>query len=171
MTDQQSITDLVAQVEEQERRLQFTRFTHTDAWELGSLLLEIATERGHGVTIDIRRGDQQVFHAALAGTTADNDDWINRKVRTVRRFEKSSYLVGRTHAAAGTDFNESTGLAKTEYVAHGGCFPIVIRDAGLIGTVTVSGLPQAEDHALVVEALERFLGLRPVRARSASAAQ
>ncbi len=26
----------------------------------------------------------------------------------------------------------------------------------MIGTVTVSGLPQAEDHAMVVEALEQF---------------
>jgi uncharacterized protein (UPF0303 family) len=34
----------------------------------------------------------------------------------------------------------------------------VIRDAGLVGTVTVSGLAQGDDHALVVEALGTFLG-------------
>jgi uncharacterized protein (UPF0303 family) len=125
---------VVAEIEEQEARLQFTRFTHEDALTLGLLIVRLATERSLGVTVDITRGDQQVFHVALAGTTADNDDWVARKVRTVRRFGTSSYL------------------------AHGGSFPIAIRDAGPIGTVTVSGLPQADDHALVVEALELFLG-------------
>jgi uncharacterized protein (UPF0303 family) len=47
------------------------------------------------------------------------------------------------------------------YAAHGGSFPINITGSGLIGTATVSGLPQAADHALVVEAIERFLGLAP----------
>jgi len=151
------ITDLIATIEEQQERLQFTTFTHDDAWRLGSLLVGLAQERSLGITIDITKGDQQVFHAAMPGTTADNDDWIARKIRTVRRYAASSFLVGRRHVAAGTNFTEVTGLPLALYAAHGGCFPIVIRDAGLVGTVTVSGLPQADDHALVVEALETFL--------------
>jgi len=151
------ITELVARIEEQQERLQFTTFTHDDAWRLGSLLVGLAQERSLGITIDITKGDQQVFHAAMPGTTADNDDWIARKIRTVRRYAASSFLVGRRHVLAGTSFNDVTGLPLSLYAAHGGCFPIVIRDAGLVGTVTVSGLPQADDHALVVEALETFL--------------
>jgi uncharacterized protein (UPF0303 family) len=34
-----------------------------------------------------------------------------------------------------------------------------VRDVGVVGTVTVSGLPQAADHALVVEVLRTFLGV------------
>lgn len=151
------ITDLIAVIEEQENRLQLSRFTHADALALGLRLVDIATERSLAITIDVRKGDQQVFHAALAGTTADNDDWVNRKNRTVRRFGASSFLVGRRFAASDKDFNAATGLPFSHYVAHGGCFPIVIRDAGLVGTVTVSGLAQADDHALVVEALEALL--------------
>jgi len=151
------ITSLIAQIEEQERRLQFDRFSFEDAWAIGSRLVEIATERDLGITIDIRRGDQQLFHAALAGTTADNDDWVARKVRTVRRFSESSWLVGRRFAAAEKDFSTATGLPLSEYAAHGGCFPVVIRDSGLVGTITVSGLAQADDHALVVEVLTEFL--------------
>ena len=151
------IADLVARIEEQEQRLQFAHFTYDDAWTIGSRLVELARERSLGVTIDITRGDQQVFHAALPGTSADNDDWVARKIRTVRRFANSSFLVGRRHAAAGKDFETATGLPLALYAAHGGCFPVVIRDAGLVGTITVSGLPQADDHALVVEVLEEFL--------------
>ncbi|HEV7950529.1 MAG TPA: heme-degrading domain-containing protein [Glaciihabitans sp.] len=151
------LTQLVAQLEEQEARLQFTHFTHADAWTLGSLLTQMGTERQLGITIDIRKGDQQVFHAALEGTTADNDEWINRKIRTVRRFGHSSFLVGRRAEAEGADFHDLTGLPIADYAAHGGCFPILVKNVGLIGTVTVSGLPQQDDHALVIEALERFL--------------
>jgi len=153
------LTDLIARIEEQENRLQFTRFTNADAWTIGTRLVELATQRGLGVTIDITKGEQQVFHAALDGTSADNDDWVARKIRTVRRYGASSFLVGRRHAASGKDFNESTGLPLSLYAAHGGCFPVVIRDAGLVGTVTVSGLPQRDDHELVVEVLEEFLAV------------
>ena len=151
------ITELVARIEEQESRLQFTHFTLDDAWTIGSRLVELGRARSLGITIDITRGDQQVFHAALDGTTADNDDWVARKIRTVRRFQASSFLVGRRFAASGKDFSEATGLPLNQFAAHGGCFPVVIRNAGLVGTITVSGLPQADDHALVVEVLEEFL--------------
>ncbi|HEV2634186.1 MAG TPA: heme-degrading domain-containing protein [Actinocrinis sp.] len=151
--------NLTQQLEEQERRLQMTRFDNDDAWRLGCLLVESARDRGLGVTIDIRRGGQQLFHCALPGTTADNDSWIERKNRVVQRFGASSFLVGQRHRDKGTTFDQATPhLAAADYAAHGGAFPVRVREVGVVGTVTVSGLPQAEDHALVVEALERFLG-------------
>ena len=151
------VHSLIAEIVAQEERLQFTSFSNADAWAIGSRFVEVATERELGITIDIRRGDQQLFHAALAGTTADNDDWVARKVRTVRRFGESSWLVGRRFAAADKDFSTATGLPLSEFAAHGGCFPVVIRDSGFVGTITVSGLAQADDHALVVEVVTGFL--------------
>lgn len=156
MTDDEHIEDLIARLEQQERDLIFPRFDFADAWRLGSLLVEMATERGLPVAIDIRRGTQQLFHAALAGSTADNDAWIERKVRVVERFGASSYLVGRRLAARGRELDASAGVDPALFAAHGGAFPVRLEAAGVIGVVTVSGLPQAEDHALVVEAIERF---------------
>jgi uncharacterized protein (UPF0303 family) len=152
-----TLPELIAELHQQEQRLQFTRFTHADAWDLGRSLVEMAIERDHGVTIDITKGDQQLFHAALSGTTPDNDDWVARKTRTVRRFGHSSFLIGRKYAEANTDLNTATGLPLALYSDHGGCFPILVRDVGPVGTVTVSGLAQHVDHALVVEALELAL--------------
>ncbi|MER7976085.1 heme-degrading domain-containing protein [Streptomyces sp. NPDC095817] len=147
----------IAELEEQERRLTLPRFTHDDAWTLGTLLVELARERNAPVAVDIRRGGQQLFHAALPGSTPDNDAWIDRKRRVVERYGCSSLLVGSRFRAKGTTFEDSSRLDPDTYAAHGGAFPLTVKDTGVIGTVVVSGLPQIEDHHLVVEALEKFL--------------
>ncbi|MFF8634440.1 heme-degrading domain-containing protein [Streptomyces pilosus] len=152
-------TPTVEELEAQERRLVFEHFTHDDAWALGSLLVETARERRAPVAIDIHRAGQQLFHAALPGSAPDNDAWIARKRRVVERYGSASYLVGARHRAKGTTFEASSRLDPDTYAAHGGSFPITVRGAGVIGAVTVSGLPQLEDHNMVVEALDRFLAV------------
>ncbi|MFF4789681.1 heme-degrading domain-containing protein [Streptomyces sp. NPDC001276] len=147
----------IEELEAQERRLVLPRFTYDDAWALGSLLVELARERRAPVAVDIHRAGQQLFHAALPGSTPDNDAWIARKRRVVERYGCASYLVGARFRAKGTTFETSSRLDPDLYAAHGGSFPLHVDGAGVIGTVTVSGLPQLEDHRMVVEALERFL--------------
>jgi uncharacterized protein (UPF0303 family) len=153
--DQQA---LIASLEAQEEQLVFTRFSNADAWRLGRAMVAAAVDRALPVTIDIRRHGQQLFHAALAGTTAENDSWIDRKVNVVNRFDAASYLVGRRLAARGVALDEALGVEPRLFAAHGGAFPIRIRDVGVVGTVTVSGLPQADDHAFVTEMIGAFLG-------------
>ena len=150
---------LIMSLEEQESRLVFTRFDNADAWRLGSAMVAAATERELPVTIDIRRHGQQLFHVALPGTTAENDAWIERKANVVNRFAAASYLVGRRLAARGAVLDEALGVEPRLFAAHGGAFPIRIKDVGVVGTVTVSGLPQADDHAFVTEMIGAFLGL------------
>jgi uncharacterized protein (UPF0303 family) len=157
VTDSAELTSLIAQLEQQQDRLQFARFTNDDAWALGSMLVTMARDRDLVVTVDIRRHGHQLFHAALPGTTPDNDSWIDRKVRVVNRFGDSSFLVGRRLALKGKVLDEASGVDPILHAAHGGCFPIIVREVGVVGTITVSGLPQAQDHALVVEALQAFL--------------
>jgi len=150
-------TALIAQVQEQERRLVLTRFTHDDAWALGTLVVDLARTRGLPVTVDVTRGQQQLFHAALAGTAAHNDVWIARKVETVRELGTSSFLAGLQARARGQAFEDAPWIDATRMAGHGGAFPITVAGVGVVGTLTVSGLPQAEDHALAVEGLELFL--------------
>ncbi|MCI3154052.1 heme-degrading domain-containing protein [Streptomyces sp. GB4-14] len=151
------LTPTVEELEAQERRLVLRQFTHDDAWALGSLLVDLARERQAPVAIDIHRAGQQLFHAALPGSTPDNDAWIARKRRVVERYGSASYLVGARFRAKGTTFEESSRLDPDMYAAHGGSFPITVEGVGVVGAVTVSGLPQLQDHRLVVEALELFL--------------
>ena len=145
------------ELEEQEQRLRFDRFDNETAWALGTALVEAARVARLPVTVDIRRNGQQLFHAALEGTAPDNDAWIMRKTRVVDRFGHSSLYVGERSRQEGTTFEEEMRLDPDDYAAHGGAFPVIVRDVGVVGTVAVSGLPQVEDHRFVVTELERFL--------------
>ena len=109
------------------------------------------------ITIDITRGSHQLFHASLPGTSADNDEWIKRKIRTVYRFGHSSLYIGQRLQSKGKSIEEAYLIPESEYAAHGGCFPIIVKKTGLVGTITVSGLPQEEDHQMVVQAIREYL--------------
>jgi uncharacterized protein (UPF0303 family) len=93
----------------------------------------------------------------LPGTSADNDLWIRRKNNVVNHYGHSSLYVGAQFRSKGTTFEQSSRLDIAQYAAHGGAFPLIVRNVGVIGTVTVSGLPQEEDHLLIVEVLREFL--------------
>jgi uncharacterized protein (UPF0303 family) len=148
---------LLRTLAEQEERLVFRRFTTDTALDLGAHLLAGARSRGVAVTIAVLKGRQRVFHAALPGTSLDNDEWLDRKARVVERFGKSSYRVGEQFRVDGATFDEKSRLDTGVYAAHGGVFPVNVRGVGVVGSVGVSGLPQADDHALVVELVEDFL--------------
>lgn len=155
--------ELLATLAAEEERLQFTRFDNDVALALGTFLLEAARERELPVVVSVRRGQQRLFHAALPGTAPDNDAWIERKSRVVDRYGHSSYYVGTSFRVRGKTFEEGSRLDPAEYAAHGGVFPVIVIGVGPVGTVGVSGLPQAEDHAFVVEQVEAFLDSRAQR--------
>lgn len=140
-----------------EQELQFTNFNETTAWQIGCHLVEKAQKEGLAITINITRGTHQLFHASLRGTSPDNDEWIKRKVRLVYRFGHSSFYVGQLLKSKGKRLEEAYLIPESDYAPHGGCFPVIIRDTGVIGTITVSGLSQEDDHELVVEAIRDYL--------------
>ena len=137
----------------QERELQLPNLDSQVAWELGSRLRSLALERGLVVVIDVRRFGQPLFYAALDGTTPDHPEWVRRKSNVVARFLRSSYGVGLGLKAKKRTLFEEYGLPVADYAEHGGSFPLSVAKAGIVGSVTVSGLPQRADHELVVEAL------------------
>jgi len=149
--------DILKQLLQEEEELQFVSFNETTAWRLGNQLVGHAMDKNLPVTIDIRRGEHQLFHASMKGTSADNDEWVNRKVRLVKRFGHSSFYIGQMLKKKGKTIEESYLIPESEYAPHGGCFPIIVKGTGMVGTITVSGLPQEEDHKLVVESIRAFL--------------
>jgi uncharacterized protein (UPF0303 family) len=142
----------------QERELQLPYLDARMAWELGFRLQSIAAERKLPVVIDIRRFGQQLFYTAMEGTKPDNAEWVRRKSNVVARFHSSSYAVGLKLKQKNETLTEQQGLPLADYATHGGSFPLTVKGAGVVGSITVSGLPQRADHELVVEAICGLLG-------------
>jgi uncharacterized protein (UPF0303 family) len=144
----------------EEAELQLPGFDEDDAWALGNALVDAARAAGAPVAIDIRRHGHQLFHAALRGSSPDNDRWIERKARVVDRFGHSSLYMRMLCEQDGTTLEEKFLVDGREFAAHGGAFPLLVRGVGTVGTVVVSGLPQVEDHRMVVAALREHLARR-----------
>ena len=141
----------------EEDDLQFDNFNEDTAWLLGSQLVKAAMDKELPITIDITHGKRQLFHASRPGASADNDEWIKRKVRVVTRFGHSSYYMNQYLKDLGKSIEEKFLLPERDYGAHGGSFPIIIKGSGVIGAITVSGLTQEEDHQLVVKVIGDYL--------------
>jgi uncharacterized protein (UPF0303 family) len=152
------LTDDIAALKRQEDILQFKRFNEADAWVLGTQMQERAAERKLPLVMDIRIGIRPMFYVAMPGTTPENPDWVRRKINTVYRFEACSYRIGLEYAAKGNPFDQSRGIDPLQYAPAGGGFPIRLAGS-LVGAVTVSGIPQREDHNFVAESLAVFLGV------------
>jgi uncharacterized protein (UPF0303 family) len=141
----------------QEQELQLPRLDARLAWELGTQLRRLAEERALAVVIDVRRFGQTLFYVAMEGATPDNAEWVRRKSNVVARYYRSSYGLGLSLKAKNQKLEEK-GLPLADFAAHGGSFPLRVAGAGVVGSVTVSGLAQRADHELVVEALCGLLG-------------
>lgn len=149
--------ELLDELEEQESRLVFDRFDEQTAWELGVALRDAGLAAALPIAISIRRNGQELFHAALPGASADNDGWLARKNAVVDRYGRSSLRVGEEFRVSGGSFDADSRLEVSTYAAHGGAFPVLVRGTGCVGTIAVSGLPQLEDHRLVVETIAAYL--------------
>jgi uncharacterized protein (UPF0303 family) len=150
----------LARIALQEQRLQFESFDASVAWKIGTWLHDTALALGHPIAIDISLAGAPLFYSALPGATPNNAEWIRRKKNVLARFHKSTYAVGLDYTRNGTSLAERTGAPLVDFVTAGGCFPIRIRgSAAVLGSITVSGLPERGDHELVVRALAEYLGV------------
>ena len=149
--------EILKQLMQEEDELQFTTFNEETAWEIGAVIVERAIKEHLPITVDITRGEHQIFHASRPGTSVDNDEWIKRKVRLVYRFGHSSFYIGQVLKSKGKRLEEVYLISEGTFAPHGGCFPVIVKGTGLIGTITVSGLAQEDDHRLVVNAIREFL--------------
>jgi uncharacterized protein (UPF0303 family) len=131
-------------------------FDATAAWNLGTTLVKIAQAENLPIVINIRTANRTLFHAAMPGSAASNDNWARRKSNTALMFGEASFLVGTRHREKGESLAKH-GLDTADYADHGGAVPIV-TPSGMVAVATVSGLPQAADHALVVRAIRMIKG-------------
>jgi len=143
----------------QEQRLQFDAFNLATAWELGTKIKGLCDAAGVALTIEVRLAKETVFFCAMPGTGPVNADWARRKRNAVELLHTSSYALGLKLEQEKSSLEAKQGLPLRDFATHGGSFPIRVRGVGVVGAVTVSGIPQREDHAMVVQALAALCGV------------
>lgn len=147
----------IEQIARQEKKLSFNSFDAEIAWLIGNQLRDAARAQGAAIVIDIRLDEQPLFFYAMPGTTPGNCDWVRRKQNVVRQLHRSSYAVGLALKNTNSSLTEKYGYDIRDYAAHGGSFPIVLKGTGCVGSITISGLPQKEDHMLIINVLAEYL--------------
>ena len=152
-----AVAEDIALVRKQEQDLVLATFDEAVAFELGNAIRDRAMAEGLSLVVDVRTWDRQMFFAATAGTSADNAEWVRRKINTVRRFQRPSYRMVLERGEV--PFPPQSGADPADYVVAGGGFPIRVTGAGIVGCLTISGLPGREDHGVAVAALCDHLGL------------
>ena len=153
-----NIAEDIEKIKVQEAELVFPVFDEATAFEIGSALRARGLEEIFPIIVDIQLWDRPLFYAALPGSTGSNTDWARRKRNVVKMFQKSTYRMMLEQGGESALFSERYGLSASEYVLAGGGFPIRVSGAGVIGVIAVSGLPQRQDHGIIVDALCDQLG-------------
>lgn len=149
--------EILKQCEEEERTLQFDSFSQTDALELGKLLYETSRKYPKPVAIEIRINHLTVFSFYPDGTNANNTLWLRAKARTVDMTQHSSLYFWADVNISG-ESPEQKRMPESEYACCGGGFPLIVKNAGVIGTICVSGLPHTDDHKVITDTLKKYLG-------------
>jgi uncharacterized protein (UPF0303 family) len=148
----------LAKVLHQEELLVFASFTQDDAFAIGTAIRNKAHGLGWAVVIDIRHGEDIWFMHSMPGTDSENFDWTRRKRNLVNKTHNASY-AGNLRAVLGLVDPETEGWDRETFAPAGGSFPVRIQGEGLVGTITVSGVPQRDDHKLVSDAIAEFLNI------------
>lgn len=137
-------------------RLELPRMTNDDAVALGLIAVQLIQEWDLNLAVDIVLDGDLVFRAKLKSTSAENDAWLAGKAAAANHFGESSMLVKLRHLQAETPFDERSDVDHSVVKAYGGSIPL--RVGGLIvGTITMSGEPDAIDHEAAAETLARFV--------------
>ena len=141
----------------EEELLLLPTLDNSDCIEIGQIATQLATSKSLPVAIQVRLGDQIIYHAALPGSTTENDWWINRKARVVRLKQHSTMYERVLAQEQGIDWHKENNLLDETHAIHGGGLALKTKDQGFLGTLLISGLPHVQDHLFGVSVLTEFL--------------
>jgi uncharacterized protein (UPF0303 family) len=131
--------------------IEFPSLSNDDAVALGLVAVDVIREWDLSLAVDIVLGEDLVFRAKLKATGAGNDPWLKGKAAVATQFGEPSLLVKTRHLEAGTPFADDDTLKY-----HGGSIPLRVGGQ-VVGTLTMSGEPDATDHEAAAEAIRRYL--------------
>jgi uncharacterized protein (UPF0303 family) len=148
-------TALLREVVAEAPQLRLSSFDLATARTLGTAIAVRAERERLPVAVSVRLRDQWAFHAAFEGATAENDEWVRRKLNTSERFGLSSLEVLLRSLEPGSTIGD--GVDAREYAIAPGAVPLFVGDS-IAGIVGVSGLVESvrADHDLVRDAIRQL---------------
>jgi len=141
----------------EEQLLLLPSLDNSDCIEIGQIATELGTSQSLPIAIQVRVGDWIIYHAALPGSTPENDWWIGRKARVVKLKQHSTLYERVLAQEQGIDWHKENNLLDETHAIHGGGIALKTKDQGFLGTLLISGLPHVEDHLFGVKVLTEFL--------------
>ena len=135
-------------------KIELEKFTNRMALEMGLAVVELAKSRNQNIAIEICRLNQSVFMYIDDNLPADKHNWLRRKANVAKQFEESSLNVKNDLKDGNMTLEKTFGLDDKDFIAKGGSIPIFIKHAGMVATITVSGLHDEEDHKIIIDALK-----------------
>lgn len=136
------------------QKIELEVFTNQIAMDMGIRIIELAKSRNQAIAVEISRLNHTIFLYVDDGLPADKHNWLRRKANVAKHFEESSLAVKATLEKREMSLEKPFGLDEKDYIAKGGSIPVFVKNAGMIATITVSGLRDFEDHDIIIEALQ-----------------
>ena len=136
------------------KKMELENFNNKLALEMGLSIIDLAKTRNQHIAVEISRLNHTIFLFVDDKLPADKHNWLRRKANVAKHFEGSSLSVKNDLISGKMSLEETFGLDKKDYIAKGGSIPIFVKNAGMVGTITVSGLKDVDDHKIIIDALK-----------------
>ena len=142
----------------QEQTLRPERMTAEDCLQLGLIMNRLAKEvYKQPAAFCVITGGQTTFSYLMAGTSTNNEWWMDKTLNTCRMSGVSSIRT-LVEVAEGLRPMEPEFENENDFALCGGCFPLRNADGKLLGYALCSGLAHECDHQLIADALAELLG-------------
>ena len=136
------------------RKIEVDSFSNQTAMDMGMAIINLAKKRKQRIAVEISRLNHTVFLYLDDGLVADKHNWLRRKANVAKRFEESSLSVKNDLLEGKMTLDKTFGLDEKDFLARGGAIPVFVKGAGMIAIIAVSGLHDAEDHQIIIDALK-----------------
>ena len=152
----EDIKKLMAEIEYQEKMLVFDHFNSQVAWELGELI----HKRSKVWCFDIRVFDTKLLHYISDGFGPNADRWLEGKYNSVKQIKHASLYFFCRLKLNPDRTPESYFMPTGECGARGGGFPIIVKNVGVIGALSITGgTDHIMEHNEAVAVISEYLGI------------
>ena len=135
-------------------KIELDSFSNRMALDMGLKIIALAESRNQHIAVEICRLNHSIFLYVDDKLPVDKHNWLRRKANVAKQFEESSLNVKNDLELGKMTLEKTFGLDEKDFLAKGGSIPIFVKNAGMIATITVSGLHDEEDHKIIIKALK-----------------